>query len=219
MKLLELFSGTGSVGEPWRAQGHEVISVDVDPRFLQPGDIHEDILQLDYKSLPWVPDVLWGSPPCTEYSRAKTTGHRNLALADRLVAKWLEIRDYFLGLNPAMLWFCENGASTLLWERGVSATLWPRVTTSYCQYSGPGYQKHTTFATNARWVPRPKCDPKTCPQVVNGCHLLSAQQGPSKERGIRRKEDACPRDLLHSIPKELCEEIYRVCTSHEWEVV
>ena len=91
MKLLELFSGTGSVGEPFRAQGHEVISVDVDPRFLQPGDIQEDILQLDYKSLPWVPDVLWGSPPCTEYSRAKTRGHRNLELADRLVAKWIEI--------------------------------------------------------------------------------------------------------------------------------
>ena len=80
-------------------------------------------------------------------------------------------------------------------------------------------KKNTTFATNSNWVPRPKCDPKTCPQVVNGCHLLSAQQGPSKERGIRRKEDACPRDLLHRIPRELCQEIYRVCTPHEWGVV
>ena len=187
MKLLELFSGTGSVGEPFRAQGHEVISVDVDGRFLQPGDIQEDILQLDYKSLPWIPDVLRGSPPCTEYSRAKTRGHRNLALADRLVAKWIEIRDHLLGLNPNMLWFCENGASTLLWERGVSATLWPRVTTSYCSYSGPGYRKHTTFATKANWVPRPKCDPKTCTQMVDGCHLLSAQQGPSRRKGQLRK--------------------------------
>ena len=154
-----------------------------------------------------------------KYSRAKTTGQRNLALADRLVAKWVEIRDYFLGLNPAMLWFCENGASTLLWQRGVSATLWPRVTTSYCQYSGPGYRKNTTFATNSNWVPRPKCDPKTCIQVVNGCHLPSAQQGPSRRQGTLRREDKCSRDLLHRIPKELCEEIYRVCTSHDWEVV
>ena len=46
MKLLELFSGTGSVGRPWREARHEVISVDVDGRFG--ADIVEDILQLSY---------------------------------------------------------------------------------------------------------------------------------------------------------------------------
>ena len=56
MKLLELFSGTGSVGKPWREAGHEVISVDVDGRFG--ADIVEDILQLSYCKLP-VPDVIW----------------------------------------------------------------------------------------------------------------------------------------------------------------
>ena len=50
MKLLELFSGTGSVGKPWREAGHEVISVDVDGRFG--ADIVEDILQLSYCKLP-----------------------------------------------------------------------------------------------------------------------------------------------------------------------
>ena len=33
MRLLELCSGTGSVGRPWREAGHEVISVDIDGKF------------------------------------------------------------------------------------------------------------------------------------------------------------------------------------------
>ena len=63
MKLLELFSGTGSVGEPFRANGHEVIAVDIDGRFEC--EIQDDIIQLDYINLPFIPDVIWASPPCT----------------------------------------------------------------------------------------------------------------------------------------------------------
>ena len=135
------------------------------------------------------------------------------------MARFIEIRDYFLERNPSMLWFCENGASTLLWLRPISETLWPRITVSYCQYGGPGYQKNTTIATNAIWTPRPKCDPKTCKQVFNRQHRLSAQQGPSKTKGQRRKHDNCSLDLLHRLPAELCDEIYKICSQHQWEFV
>ena len=214
MKLLELFSGTGSVGEPFRRNGNEVISVDIDGRFGC--EIQEDILQFAYVKIPWIPDILWASPPCTEYSRAKTRGKRDLKLADSLVAKFIEIRDYFLELNPSMLWFCENGTGTLLWDRSVAETLYPRVTLSYCQYNGPGYRKNTTIATNAPWTPKPKCDPKTCKQVRDGRHILSAQQGPEKIKGKRAAHDKCSRDTLHKIPDALCEEIYNVCLMNQW---
>ena len=214
MKLLELFSGTGCVGQPFRRNGNEVISVDIDGRFGC--EIQEDILQFAYVKIPWIPDILWASPPCTEYSRAKTRGFRNLRLADSLVAKFIEIRDYFLELNPDMLWFCENGTGTLLWDRSVAETLYPRVTLSYCQYNGPGYRKNTTIATNAPWTPKPKCDPKTCKQIRNGRHILSAQQGPEKIKGKRAAHDRCSQDMLHKIPDELCEEIYKVCANSQW---
>ena len=180
LKVLELFSGTGSIGKVFRKHGHEVIAVDVDGRFGC--EIQDDILQFAYVKLPWVPDIIWASPPCTEYSRAKTMGVRNLELADRLVAKFIEIRDYFLELNPSMLWFCENGQTTMLWQRDVAKTLWPRINLSYCQYGKP-YRKNTTIATNAIWDPSPKkCNPKTCKMMENGVHLFSAQQGPSKRK-------------------------------------
>ena len=47
--LLELFSGTGSVGRPWRDKGHRVLSVDLDSRYNP--EVCEDIRTWDYKNL------------------------------------------------------------------------------------------------------------------------------------------------------------------------
>ena len=62
LKILELFSGTGSIGKPFRKNNHEVIGVDVDGRFGC--EIQDDILQLDYKSLPWISDIIWAFESC-----------------------------------------------------------------------------------------------------------------------------------------------------------
>ena len=106
MRLLELFSGTGSVGKPWREKRHEVISVDIGGRYNP--EICKDILQLSCCKLP-VPDVIWASPPCDQYARCRTRARkpRNFALADNLVAKSLEIILYFQKLNPDLIWFIE----------------------------------------------------------------------------------------------------------------
>ncbi len=220
MKLLELFSGTGSVGKPWREAGHEVRSVDVDGRFG--ADIVEDILQLSYCKLQ-VPDVIWASPPCDQYARCRTRAKtpRNFGLADSLVAKALEIIQHFQRLNPDLIWFLENGDSTLLWGREVAKDLTKYVKLDYCSYQGAGYRKRTRIAhsDNLQWMPRPLCDPKTCSQVVDGRHILTAQQGPAKRKGVRNKQDTCSLDVLHALPRELTEEILKVCEGHQWELV
>ena len=94
MRLLELFSGTGSVGRAFEAQGWEVISLDINPG----ATITSDILDWDYKTFePGSFDFIWASPPCTEYSKARTRAKtpRNFAGADAIVSKALEIIDYF----------------------------------------------------------------------------------------------------------------------------
>ena len=91
MNLLELFSGTGSVGLIAKSLGFNVISLD-----LKNADINCDILEWDYKQFDRNHfDFIWASPPCTEYSIAKRTGIRNIEYANSIVLKTIEIIEYF----------------------------------------------------------------------------------------------------------------------------
>ena len=56
LKILELFAGTGSISSVFKAEGHEVFTVDFDPRHNP--DLVIDILDFDISMLPWIPDVI-----------------------------------------------------------------------------------------------------------------------------------------------------------------
>ena len=70
--LLELFSGTGSIGKAFRAQGGwEVVSVDNDPKAHE-ATFTQDILDFQVSQLGGrTVDLVWASPPCCNYSNAR----------------------------------------------------------------------------------------------------------------------------------------------------
>ena len=104
MRLLELLSGTGSVGDVAKDRGWEVVSLDMDPKTS--ADIKCNIL--DFVKNTWEPgqfDMIWASPPCTEYSEAKTVGTRKIEESNKVVQRTLDVLrwfepDYFCIDNP-----------------------------------------------------------------------------------------------------------------------
>ena len=193
MRLLELFSGTGSVGEVFRRHGWEVISLDRD----MPAHHRVDIMGWDCPYQPRHFDFIWSSPPCTEYSIAKTVGERRLEEANAVTRRTIEIIRY---LDPP-LWVIENPQSGLLKSQDFMANL-PYRDVDYCRYGMPYRKRTRLWGELGLWTPRPLCR-WDCPSSVNRKHLRTAQQRSSD--GTRHRQ----RDL-YRVPAELVEEIVRV---------
>jgi site-specific DNA-cytosine methylase len=200
MRMLELFSGTGSVGSVFLDHGWEVISLDRD----LPADINCDILSWDYQSTfpPNYFQFIWASPPCTEYSIAKTVGTRNIEESNKVVQRALDIIEYF---HPCH-WVMENPQTGLLKRQECIMAL-PFDDLDYCKYGMP-YRKRTRLWNNIpNYVPRPLCK-RDCPAIrEDGKHEETAQQGKRQTNNGNREPNRHSRTELYKVPRELVEEI------------
>ena len=206
MNVLELFSGSGSVGNVFAQRGWSVTSLDLDPKTN--ATIHENILTWDFAAFPpGFFDVVWASPCCTQYSCARTSAKtpRNLDLADSLVKRTLEIIDYF----QPRVWFVENPTTGLLKTRPFMHGLsWTDL--DYCCYCNWGYRKRTRLWTNSGVVGKLCGGPGVCPNIEGKRHRSTAQQGRNKTPTGLHGEIHSTR-ALYRIPPALCEELEATC--------
>ncbi len=203
MKVLELFAGSRSIGKVADRLAFEVYSSDIE----QFGDIDyvTDILEFDVAKIPFVPDIIWASCPCTAFSVA-AIGKNWTKVGDdyipknpraefglKLVQKTLEIIEHF---NPTYF-FIENPRG-MLRKMPIMAKL-ARQGVTYCQY-GDTRMKPTDIWTNStKWIPRPMCK--------NGdpCHVAAPRGSKTGTQGLKGAYERS------KIPEDLCFEILKSC--------
>lgn len=123
MKLLELYAGSRSIGKVAEKHGFEVFSVDINE--FENIDLVIDILNMKPSDVPFVPDVVWASPPCTTFSVAAISHHRDgqkpktefAKKSDELVQHTWWLIDEFKKKNPKLVHYMEN-------PRGMLRKMW-----------------------------------------------------------------------------------------------
>ena len=205
MKILELFAGSRSIGKIADQCGFEVFSVDV--KQFDGIDLVKDIELLTVEDIPFKPDMIWASPPCTTYSLAAISHHRNLdrspktdfaAKSDRLLENTMKIINSF-----DCIYYIENPRATMR-KMDVMKGI-PRATVWYCTY-GDKAAKPTDIFSNNIWNPlfnpegwKPKAE---CWNGNTNCHHEAAPRG--SKTGTQGKKGNYERS---KIPTELCMEV------------
>ena len=201
-----LFTGTGSVDRSLEALGFQVDSLDMDPKCNATWT--SDIMEWDAwrHMMPGRYDFIWASPPCVQYSIARTTAKtpRNFEMADGIVARALEIIKELAPLG----WLMENPQTGFMKTREVVQG-YPFRDVCYCRYSdgvNHRYKKPTRlWGVLPGFVPREMCTRKN-PCIFSeptGKHPCSAQRFCAKGQ----EKQCFTLNQLYSMPKALTDDI------------
>lgn len=172
MKLLELFSGTGSVNKVAKKLGYEVISVDITDKFGHTPTHLIDIMKWDYKKYKvGYFDIIWSSVPCRTFSSMLFMTKTKLQVQKMmeteglpLLNKTLEIINYF----QPRYYFIENPDGGRMKDY---LDYLPFYRVSYCRYGFP-YRKNTRIWTN---------------KIINNLKFCNHKGKHSKRIGATRK--------------------------------
>lgn len=204
MRVLDLYSGTGSSTVAFEEGGATVKRVELDRRHR--ADLYADVLTLTAYDLLLLcggrPDFVWASPPCTGFSVASIGthwggGNRGYEPKTDTARRGVALVRWTLSIIRALeprCWLMEN-------PRGMLRTLpvvagLNRWTVTYCAY-GDARMKPTDLwgVMPGTWRPRPMCR--------NGapCHTAAPRGAQTGTQGIRGSVDRSrvPLDLSREV--------------------
>lgn len=202
MKVLELFAGSRSFSKVAEDLGYDTFCTDSQP--FEGIDLIDDIMNIKPSNIPFEPEIIWASPPCTSFSVA-SIGHywkggkgayvpkrAEAFIGMALVQKAKDLIDHFKPRH----WYIENPRGVLR-KLDVVQDLPIRHTVWYCTYGDTRAKPTDIWTNNESWIPRPVCK--------NGnpdCHHESAPRG--SKTGTQGLKGNYERS---KVPKELCYEL------------
>jgi site-specific DNA-cytosine methylase len=199
MNTLELFAGSRSFSKVAEQLGHRVYTTD--NQDFENIDLVCDIFDFDCSKLPYKPDIIWASPPCTTFSIASCFHHWNkdktpktekCKIGINIIQKTIDIINE---LKPKY-YFIENPRGLLRKQDMMQP--FPRKTVTYCSY-GDMRMKPTDIWTNFDFETRPMC--------FNGNRDCHHEPAP---RGSKTGTQGLKSDYLRSqIPPALFEDIFK----------
>lgn len=189
LNLLEFFCGTKSISNEAEGLGMNTFTSDSNKSFKSHYTVN--ILNFDVSKVPFKPDIIWASPPCTAFSVASAWKHWDnkkpitlFALAAiEIVKKTLALIEYF---NPKVF-YIENPRG-MLRHTGLLDHL-IRHTVTYCQYGDTRMKPTDIWTNNTLWNPKPEC------KLTDICH---------EKDGTNKLTTA---KLRAVIPPQLCREV------------
>lgn len=204
MKILELFAGSRSVGKAAEQLSMQVFSTDI--KNFEKIDLPKDIRKVKYSDIPFIPDVIWASPPCTSFSILSCRYHwikngithipktETAKEGIAIVRKTMRIIRHYQKINPRLIWYVENPRG-LLRKLSPMKNIQLRHTVTYCQYGHPYMKPTDIWTNNEAWKPKIMCK--------NGmpCHK-SCPRGSST--GLLELKNSYERS---KIPPVLCREV------------
>lgn len=212
LKVLELFSGTGSISNAFERRGHKTFRVDWSDEFNP--DLCIDIEKLTADRIVKLfgyPDVVHLSPDCATFSVAAISKHRRkdecggglvatseyARKCDRVDVNAMRIlRD----LQPALFWI-ENPRAGM---RKADWIQWaPRYTVTYCKYLTKLPLEQRRMKPTDFWTNHP--DPDFIPPCKNGdpCHVKAPRGSLTGTQGLKLTDK-------YRIPDDLCDHIVKV---------
>ena len=202
MKVLELFAGSRSIGKVCDELGHKVWSSDWTE--FDGIDYVADIMDFNIDKVPFIPDVIWASPPCTTFSVASIGKHWDVNKNPKtleavkgldILNRTIETIQLYKHYNPKLVWYVENPRGMMRKMDVWNYIKHVRHTVTYCQYGDTRMKPTDIWTNNYDWVSRPACK--------NGmnCHA-------SAPRGSRTGTQGLKGNYQRSIVQnELCKEI------------
>ena len=191
MRMLELFSGSGNMAKAFREKGYETLTVDIHTV----ADINDDICFVSAEDiiheLGGPPDVIWASPPCTQFSIAAVSTHWKDRMPPEETFLLAHTLRLIMQLQPKR-WYIEN-------PMGMMRTLnimkfLPRKFLTQCQYGNKAMKPTDVWTNDGLWMP------KSCKNGMT-CHDRSPR---GSRTGTQGKKDAGERGTL---PMKLCREV------------